>query len=55
MELIILNNDSKNETYKQVLKLSERLYSVFIGNLSARVFSEQTLTIVEQALSPEEA
>lgn len=55
MELIILNNDSKNETYKQVLKLSERLYSVFIGNLSARVFREQTLTIVEQALSPEEA
>lgn len=55
MELIIHNNDSNNESYKHVLKLSERFYAVFIGNLSARVFSEQTLSIVEQALSPEEA
>lgn len=53
IELIILHGESKDGTYSEAFKLSERLYSVFIGNMSARVFSEKNLSLVEDALSLE--
>lgn len=55
IELIIRHGESNNPTYTEAFKLSERLYSVYIGNMSARVFSEQNLSLVEQALSFEGA
>lgn len=55
IELIIRHGESENDSYIEAFRLSDRLYSVFIGNMSARVFSEQNLNLIEQALSLEGA
>jgi len=55
LELIICHVDANNQSYAEAFKLSDRLYSVYIGNMSARVFSEENLSLIEQALSLEGA
>lgn len=55
IEIITTNETYKNEYYKPVQKLIEKLYLIFSSNLGARVFSEETLSIVEQSFTTEGA
>lgn len=51
IELILLLDDVELTGIEHVQKLAERFFQIFRGNLTARVFSHQTLEIVEKALS----
>lgn len=51
IELILMLDQAEISGIEHVQKLAERFFQIFMGNLTARVFSHQTLEIVEKALS----
>lgn len=51
IEMILEVNEPDFLKSSKIHNLAERYFSVFINNLASRVFSEQTLQIVESALS----
>ena len=51
IELLLRVNPIELQNYEHVERLAKRFYLIFVGNLTARVFSHQTLEIVEMALS----
>lgn len=53
IELVLRVKDFPAHDVGQIKTLANRFYSIFVGNLAARVFSDQTLSVVEQALSVE--
>lgn len=53
IELVLRATDFPTHNVGQITTLANRFFSIFVGNLAARVFSEQTLSVVEQALSVE--
>lgn len=51
IELILKLDVCEISGVEHVQKLAERFFQIFMGNLTARVFSHQTLEIVEKALA----
>ncbi len=55
IELVLKAENYINHDVGSIKKLADKFFSIFVGNIAARVFSEQTLSVVEKALSVEVA